>query len=123
MTPDDLRHRTRKFAVDTIRFCEQLPSSRAANVIAEQLLRAATSVGANYRAACRGRSRAEFIARLGVAIEEADESAYWLDIAADARITTREAAAPLRQEAEELTRIFVRSRATARGNHQSANSR
>lgn len=84
-------------------------------LIRRQLFRSGTSVGANYRAACRGRSKADFIAKLGVVLEEADESLFWLEILTEAGIVKRETAAPLLKEANELVAIFVASLNTARG--------
>ena len=107
---------TKLFAIEIVRFCASLPHTEDASVIRRQLLRAGTAVGANYRAVCRSRSSADFIAQLGLVIEEADEAAYWLEILADARLVASGTMDALRREAEELTRIFVSSRATARRN-------
>ena len=113
MTPQQLRDRTKRFALEVIRFCRKLPHSDQARVIRRQLLRAGTSVGANYRAVCRARSDVEFAAQLGVVIEESDESTYWLEIFVDGEIVQPSSThRALRQEAEELTRIFVSSRET-----------
>ncbi len=73
MTPEDLKKRTKKFAIDIINAVDELPTKRVADIIARQLLRSATSVGANYRAACKARSKADFISKIGVVEEEADE--------------------------------------------------
>ena len=116
MTPEELRGRTKRFAIDIIRFCGFLPQTDESRIIRRQLLRAGTAVGANYRAACRPRSRPDFIAKLGIVIEEADETSYWLELLAEAGLVTPTAATGLHQEAEALTRIFVSSRATARRN-------
>lgn len=83
MTPKELKARTKQFAVDVIKLCRAIPASPDGRVVAGQLLRASTSVAANYRAACRGRSRAEFIAKLGVVLEESDESLLWLELIAE----------------------------------------
>src|SRR3989449_2619107 len=80
MSPVDLKDRTRAFALAIVCLVEELPRSRTADVIGTQLLRAGTSVGANYRAACRARSRKEFIAKMGIVEEEADESQFWLEL-------------------------------------------
>ena len=112
--PDQLRDRTKKFAVRVIRLCQALPKSSEGQVIAKQLLRAGTSVGANYRAACRSRSKAEWLAKLGVVIEEADESMYWMELVSELKLMKPELIGPLYQEAEELTRICVSSRQTSR---------
>src|SRR4051812_33098319 len=79
MTADQLKERTKKFGIRTVKVVETLPSKRSAQTIGQQLLRCGTSVGANYRAACRARSDAEFRAKLGICEEEADESIYWLE--------------------------------------------
>jgi four helix bundle protein len=121
MTPSLLRDRTKKFAVNVIHFAKTLPKDPISNEIAAQLTDAATSVASNYRAVCRARSRADFINKLGIAIEEADESALWLEILAEAGIVERAGTEPLWQEADELTRILVRSRETARNNRESRN--
>jgi four helix bundle protein len=113
-SPEQLRDRTKKFALRVIRLCQALPRSSEGQVIAKQLLRAGTSVGANYRAACRSRSRAEFIAKLGVVIEEADETMYWIELVSELKLVKPELVTPLYQEAEELTRICVAARQTTR---------
>jgi four helix bundle protein len=86
MTPDELKNRTKQFGLRVIRLVESLPNTKTATTTGGQLLRCGTSVGANYRAACRGRSKAEFIAKLGTVEEEADESAYWLEMLVEAKI-------------------------------------
>ncbi len=110
---EQLQTRTRTFASNVIRFCERLQHSDAARQIAQQLVDSASSTDSNYRAACRGRSVKEFIAKLGVAAEEADESKGWLQLLVQSGITGGEPAVSLIQEADELTRIFVSSRKTA----------
>jgi four helix bundle protein len=114
MDAEDLKRRTKEFAKKVIFLCRQLPNTDEARLIRGQLFRAATSVGANYRATCRGRSRADFIAKLAIVLEEADESAYWLELLVEANIMKQETIAPLHQEANELTRIFTASLKTAR---------
>ena len=121
MTPNDLKARTKKFAVDVILFARSISRDSINNEIASQLTDAATSTAAHYRAACRAKSRADFINKLGGAIEEVDESALWLEILAEADICPTSATTPLWKEADELTRILVRSRETARLNQQSPN--
>jgi len=113
-SPDQLRDRTKAFAIRIVRLFRALPSGRDAQVIGAQLLRSGTSVGANYRAACRSRSRAEFIARLGVVVEEADESVFWLEILGDTQIVSQARLRDLLREANELTAIFSATRRTAR---------
>src|ERR687897_704866 len=102
MTPPELRQRTRRFAVDIVRFCRTLPRSDEGMIIGRQLLRAGTGVGSHYRAACRARSDAEFIAKLGTAIEEADESGYWLEVLVEAEVIRADVTRRLYREADEL---------------------
>ena len=110
----DLRERTTKFAEDVCGFCRQLPDQREAQEVASQLRRAATGVATNYRAARRGRSDADFIAKIAVVIEEADEAMYWIEhVSAIARNHDLE---PLRQEANELVAIFTTAHKTAKAN-------
>jgi four helix bundle protein len=116
MTPDELRSRTKKFATDIVRFCETLPRDTRTQEIATQLIDAGTGVGANYRSVCRARSRADFINKLSIAIDCADESLYWLQVLIESNTANTPVAEPLRAEAEELTKILVASRATARRN-------
>ena len=116
MTEKDLKIRTRKFAVTVLNFIDNLPTRRSGNIIASQLGRSASSVAANYRAACRGRSKAEFIAKMGIVEEEADESAFWLDIITETQNSTAEKVEPLLKEARELTAIFTSSNKTAKQN-------
>jgi len=111
--PRDLQERTRLFAISIVRFCRSLPPTSEASEASSQLRRAANAVRANYRAARRGRSRAEFQAKLGIVFEEADECVDWLEYFRDARI--REDAALL-QEARELASIFATAVSTARRN-------
>ena len=113
MPPRDLHERTRLFALAVVAFCRQLPSTKEAEEIAGQLRRSANSVRANYRAARRGRSRAEFEAKLGIVFEEADECVDSLEYLRDARIRHDTA---LIQEARELASIFAASVSTARKN-------
>jgi four helix bundle protein len=116
MTEKELKLRTRKFSVDILNFVDELPNRRSANIIGNQLGRCASSVAANYRAACRGRSHAEFVAKIGVVEEEADESTFWLDIIPDTENSSKEVIAPLLNEARELTAIFTAACKTAKQN-------
>ena len=113
MTEQELKDRTKPFALRIIRLVEALPKSTTGNVIGNQLLRSGTSVGANYRAACRGRSKADFTAKLGIVVEESDECCYWLELLVDSGIVPKEKLEPLQKEADELTAIFVSSIKTA----------
>ena len=114
MTPTEMVVRTRRFAGDVIRFCEALPSREACHVIARQLLRAGTSVGANYRAARRARSRPDFIAKLGIVEEEADETMYWLELLDELGAGDEVDRERLHREANELVAIVVATKRTAR---------
>lgn len=95
MKHQNLKDRTRKFSLAIIRFVETLPKSETCRVLGRQLLRSATSVGANYRAVCRARSKADFISKMGIVLEEADESAFWLELLLDANKTTESEASGL----------------------------
>jgi four helix bundle protein len=114
-TNDDLRARTKQFALRVVRLYRALPAKEEARVLGKQLLRSGTSVGANYRAACRARSKAEFIAKLGIVLEEADESVFWLELIEETGLVGPDKLRSLLNEAEELTAIFVASLRTAKG--------
>ncbi|MCI0354700.1 MAG: four helix bundle protein [Acidobacteria bacterium] len=114
VSPDGLRGRTKAFGLRIVRLFRALPRSPDAQVIGKQLLRCGTSVGANYRAACRGRSRQEFVAKLGIVVEEADEAIYWLEMLAEAEIIKAERLKDLLAEAHELTAIFTAAQSTSR---------
>ena len=116
MTPDELKKRTKQFGLQVIRLVESLPQTKIAAVIGNQLLHCGISVGANYRAACRGRSKADFIAKLGIVEDEADESVYWLEMLVEAKVLVPDAVAELLAEADELTAIMATSRKTAKQN-------
>jgi len=112
----ELKQRTKKFALEVIKFTEQLPSGRALNILVNQLLRSSTSVGANYRSACKGKSSADFINTIIIVEEEADESVYWLELMEESGLVHLKLTAPLKQEANELTAIFTAIGKTARQN-------
>jgi len=116
MNSEELKLRTKKFALEVIRFTESMPRARAADVLAKQLTRSATSIGANYRAACRARSKADFVSKITIVEEEADESLYWLELIADSQLVRSESLSSLMKEANELTAIFTSSGKTARWN-------
>jgi len=116
MKYQNLRDRTFRFAVSTIAFCRTLPDRWEARRIAGQLFNAGTAVGANYRAAQRARSDREFVSKIGVVIEESDESAFWLELIDGSQICAGSEQQALLKEACELRAIFVRSRATAQKN-------
>ncbi|HEV7857666.1 MAG TPA: four helix bundle protein [Pyrinomonadaceae bacterium] len=111
-----MKKRTRAFALRIIHLVEALPQSRTANVIGKQLLRCRTSVGANYRASCRARSQADFVAKMGIVEEEADEAIYWMELLVEADLVRRERVGNLLEEANQLLAIVVSSIKTARGN-------
>src|SRR5258706_10891372 len=104
---EDLRLRTKKFALRVIKLVQSLPKNSEAQVLGKQLLRSGTAVGANYRAAGRSRSKAEFVAKLGIVVEEADESMYWIELLSDSGVVKAERLVDLQQEAKELTAIFT----------------
>jgi len=109
-----LEGRSYRLALDVLKVCDAIPSSRGGNIIANQLGRAGTSVAANYRAARRARSRAEWIAKLGIAEEEADEVVFFTGLGADAGIIERETADRLRKEANEILAMIVASIKTSK---------
>ncbi len=114
MNPEQFKSRTKHFALRVIRLVETLPRSGAGRVIGQQLLRCATSVGANYRAACRARSRAEFIAKMGIVEEECDESVYWIELLVESGLVDAALLEDLRGEAEEILSLVVASIKTSR---------
>jgi four helix bundle protein len=116
MTEKELKLRTRKFAVEILNLVDKLPNRRSGIIIGNQLGRSASSVASNYRAACRARSHAEFISKIGIVEEEADESTFWLDIIVDTKNSTAELIAPFLKEARELTAIFTAASKTAKQN-------
>ncbi len=114
MNPDELRARTRAFSLRVVKFVQTLPKNMTADVMGKQVLRSATSVGANYRAACRAQSGAMFIAKLSIVVEEADETVYWLELIRDAGLVKPELLAELIDEAEQILKIMASSRKTAK---------
>lgn len=121
MTSEQLKARTKTFAVRIVKLVDSLPRSLAAQVMGRQLLRSATSVGASYRAACRAQSRAEFAAKLSIVVEESDESLYWLELVRETELVKPELLAALIREANELVAIVLTSRKTAKSPVRSAN--
>jgi four helix bundle protein len=110
---DDLRRRTKNAAIRVVRLYRSLPQSAQSQVIGKQLLRSGTSFAANYRAVCRARSDAEFISKIAVVVEEADETAFWLELLVETGIASERMLAPLRDEIDQLTRSFSAARSTA----------
>jgi four helix bundle protein len=117
--PEELRRRTKEFAICIIRLFRVLPRAEEARVIGRQLLRSGTSVAANYRAACQARSKAEFTAKMGIVVEEADETVFWLELLVDAQVIRREQVTALFTEANELLAIFAASQRTVKSTHSS----
>jgi len=115
MDEEELKKRTKRFALRAMRLAAALPKTTIGRAIAGQLVRAGTSVGANYRAACRARSKAEFIAKLGVVEEEADESAYWMELIIEGGLMKKQRVGPLHREANELVAIRTSPRISASG--------
>lgn len=109
---EDFRNRTKKLAVDVIKFCKTLPKSEESFIIKKQIIRSATSTAANYRAACRARSTAEFFSKLSIVVEEADETCFWLEIIIEAEIKDSEETLSLLKEACEILKIVSKSRKT-----------
>lgn len=106
MRKEELKERTKRFALRVMKLADALPNTTSGRAIANQLVRSGTSVGSNYRAACRGRSKAEFTAKLGIVLEEIDESAYWLELIIEGKLMKLSKVESLYNEAKELTAIF-----------------
>jgi four helix bundle protein len=117
--PERLKARTKQFAIRIVRVFKSLPKNDEARIIGKQLLRAGTSVAANYRAVCRSRSKAEFISRMSVVVEEADETAFWLELLIETSIIPEVRLRDLLSEANELLAIFAASFWTARQKRKS----
>ncbi|WP_197463626.1 four helix bundle protein [Desulfuromonas sp. DDH964] len=114
MDADEFKNRTRTFAIRVIRLEEALPKNQTAKVIGNQLLRCGTSVGANYRASCRAKSPADFIAKMAIVEEECDESIYWMELIAEAGLMNEKRLTDLKNEANEILSMVVASIKTAR---------
>lgn len=111
---EELRKRTKAFAVRIVKLCRALPENREGDVFGRQLLRAGTSVGANYRAAGRSRSKADFVSKITVVLEEADETVFWLEMLRESGLIPAHRLGPLLDEANQLVAIFSASRRTAK---------
>ena len=111
---EELKARTKQFAIRVITMFRALPRTEEARLIGRQVLRSGTAVAANYRAACRARSRAEFVAKMGLVVEESDETILWLELLVETGIVQRQRMDPLLREANELVLIFAASRRTAK---------
>lgn len=114
MNREDLKKRTKQYALRIIKLVEALPKTAVGRIIGSQLIRSGTSVASNYRAACRARSKAEFIAKIGIVIEEADESAFWLEITIDTKLLKKELVEPLLKETNEIISIMVTTSKSAK---------
>ncbi|MBA2606251.1 MAG: four helix bundle protein [Acidobacteria bacterium] len=115
MNVDLMKERTQSFALRIIKLVESLPNTQTANIVGKQLLRCGTSVGANYRAACRGKSRADFVSKLGIVEEEADEVIYWIEILIKSDLIKHSKVENLLDETKQILAIIVSSINTARG--------
>ncbi len=111
---DELKNRTKAFALSVIEMIDRLPKIKIPQVMGDQILRSGTSVGANYRAACRARSRKEFIAKLGIVEEECDETIYWMELLCEGGWISKDKIEPIKKEAEEILRIMVASSRTVK---------
>ena len=123
MNEVELKNRTKQFSLRMMKLVGALPSNATGRAIGNQLVRCGTAVGANYRAACRSRSQAEFVAKLGVVEEEADESAYWLELVIEGKLVKAVLVSSLLKEADELTRIFTKSVISARARRDAVKSK
>lgn len=112
---EQLRNRTKDFAIRIVRIFRTLPYKTEAQVLGKQLLRSGTAVAANYRASCRARSKAEWIAKIGIVVEEADESVFWLEMLSDCEIVQLKKLELILKEAHELSALFTASQRTSRG--------
>jgi len=121
MGKEDLKIRTKKFALRIIKLVSALPKSQSGAVIGGQLLRSGTSVASNYRAVCRSRSRADFNSKMGIVIEEADESVFWLELIIESGLMEKELILSLLDEANQITAIMVVSRKTSTSNQANNN--
>jgi len=110
----ELKDRTKQFGLRIMKLVDALPNTTSGRAIGNQLIRSGTSVGANYRSACRGRSKAEFISKLGIVIEEADECGFWLELIMEGSLLSEKQVEPLHKEADELTAIFIASVRTSK---------
>ncbi|RIJ50654.1 four helix bundle protein [Maribellus luteus] len=110
---EEMKKRTKKFGVDVILFCDSLKQSKATSVVTYQLIKSATSTGANYRAACRGRSQAEFFSKISIVVEEADESLFWLEVINDSKLSEDQTELErLTNECTEILKIVTKSKDT-----------
>jgi four helix bundle protein len=111
---EELKKRSKQFAIRIVKLSQALPNSREAWVLGKQVLRSGTAVAANYRAACRARSKAEFVSKIGIVVEEVDETIFWLELLVETDIVAKRRMTSLLEEARELLAIFAASQRTAR---------
>jgi four helix bundle protein len=111
----ELKQRTKVFAHRCVKLASALPRSELGRIVSGQLMRSATSVASNYRAACFAQSKSAFVAKISIVLEEADESAFWMEFIIEEKLLSAQRVAPLYDEAQELTRIFAASRKTSKG--------
>jgi four helix bundle protein len=116
MNSEELKIRTKRFAIAVIRLTDTLPKSESATIMSRQIIRSVTSIAANYRAACRSRSKADFVNKLGIVEEEADETLFWLEMLMESGLKKNEDIVDLYKEADEIVAIFSASRKTAKSN-------
>ena len=109
MNEDDLRLRTKEFALRIIKLADSLPKNASGKAIGTQIIRSGTSIGANYRAACRARSTNEFVSKLGIVLEESDETVFWIELIIESNLLSKEKMQSIHKEANELTAIFASS--------------
>jgi four helix bundle protein len=114
MTKEEMKARTKKYALRVIKAVQALPTDRVANVLGSQLLRSGTSVGANYRAACRAKSRADFVNKLKIVEEEGDESLFWMELLVESGIVSQRKLGELMKEGDEIVSIVVAALKTTR---------
>jgi four helix bundle protein len=119
----ELKQRTKVFAHRCVKLASALPRSELGRMIAAQLMRSATSVASNYRAVCLAQSKAAFVAKLSVVLEEADEAAFWMEFIIEEKLLSAQRVVPLHDEAEALTRIFAASRKTSKGSEDRESKR
>jgi len=117
MNSEELKKRTKNFALNIIKVVENFPKSTTGFVLGKQIVKSATSIGANYRSACRAKSKADFIAKISIVEEEADETLYWLELAGECGLIDAKNLKALLNEANELVAIFTSTRKTAKSNN------
>lgn len=123
MTKNELKNRTKKFALQIIKLVDKLPNTIAGRAIGNQIIRSGTSVASNYRSACRARSNADFVSKITIVEEESDETLFWLEIIIESNLLPKDRVLALVKEADELTAIFTASGKTAKQNNPKQNNK